>query len=286
MPILQPTRFCDYINDHTIFRDGAGSWRLLGTCATGDYAFYKERYLVEGVGDDLFGNLVESRTLLNRQGWPPVRISPMVFWDAKTGWYHLFIGPMTIRHFTSSDGREWRQAPDAIHSLWPPLRDPHVIEAEGKYLMYLTDRDNKISVFQSADLYDWKWQATALRLGEGIPRSLNSACESPVVFSWRKYFVLLTTITPMTSSLITRRENYNHTVAFVSLDPTHFGVHALNSDNSASLVAHLETHAPELVVYHRDHYLTTCGWRGFPKPPGVAGEGVYARRLVLYEDGY
>ena len=47
--LLKAQTYCDYINDHTVYKDKYGNWRLLGTCAKGAYAFYKERSFVEGV---------------------------------------------------------------------------------------------------------------------------------------------------------------------------------------------------------------------------------------------
>ena len=45
-PLLRAQTYCDYINDHTVYKDKYGNWRLLGTCAKEAYAFHKERSFV------------------------------------------------------------------------------------------------------------------------------------------------------------------------------------------------------------------------------------------------
>ncbi len=282
-PLLRPKKFGSYINDHTVFKDKAGGWRLLGVTARGSYAFFKESSFVEGTTDRLDREMEEVGLKFKANPYRGIKIAPMVYFDKPSDTYHLYFAGINIYHLSSRDGVNWENQALAVRSWWPWLRDPHVVKADKQYLLYVTDVGNKVSVFASDDLYHWKKAGVALQLGQGIPKSVNSACESPVVFKWNKWWILLTTITPATSSLITRRENYAHTVAFASADPLHFGVYADSRENTANLIGHLETHAPEVIDDSGRLDITTCGWLGFPKPQGVSEEGVYIRGLEIHE---
>lgn len=278
-PLLRPQKFAKYINDHTVFKAKEGNWRLFGTCADSSYAFYKERYFIAGETNDLKKEMREVGK--DFEGGPNfgIKIAPRVFYDDDSQKYHLFFAPMNICHYVADDGINWTKAPDAIRSLWPWLRDPHVIKVGTCYLMYVTDVGNKISVYKSSDLYDWKKLKTpTLTLGDGIPKTINSSCESPVVFPWEKNFILLTTITPGDGG---RRFNYTRTLAFVSDNPENFGEYSLAKRENSNYVGSIETHAPEVIKDGNTHYITSCGWRGLPKPVGVKGEGVFIRKFKV-----
>lgn len=281
-PLFSPKKFADYVNDHTIFKDKDGNWRLLGTCAKGKYAFYKERYFVEGMGLSITRPLNEvGKSLTEKTTAFGIKIAPTVFYDSKTFQYHLFFAAKNIFHYISDDGVNWTRVKDAVTSWWPSMRDPHVISWQGRYLMYVTDFGNKISVFSSKDLYSWKRKGTALKLEKGVPRSLNSSCESPFVFAWGKHFILLTTITPSSEGK-GRRYYYNRTIAFASENPLSFGRFSSMTNDGARPIAYLDTHAPEVITDDNNNlFITTCGWKSFPKPIGVNGEGVFIRPLKI-----
>ncbi len=282
-PLFRPKKVGRYVNDHTVFKDKYGFWRLLGTTAVGDYAFYKERSFVEASTKDLWTEMVGEKMTFIAIPHRGIKIAPVVFLDKKKREYHLFFAGMNIYHFTSRDGRVWEDQGLAVHNWWPWLRDPEIVEWGGLYWMYLTDFDNQITIYKSEDLYQWKRNGVALKLGSGIPKSLNSACESSIVIPWKDYFILLTTITPATTSIVTRRENYTHTAVFVARDPTDFGVYATNYSNTSNLVGYLQVHAPEVIVENGQHYITTCGWANFPKADSIAEEGVFITKLNISE---
>lgn len=268
--LFAPQKYCKYVNDHTIFQDKTGNFRLLGTCAD-TYSVNSESFFVVGTGSDLSTKFTESEPLFKGRFKLGPKIAPYCFFDPKLKKYHLFFGPMIIRHYVSNDGINWSKTADAVKSFWPPLRDPHVIYDKGKYLMYLTDFGNKISVFVSYDLTSWKKLGTAFSVTKEFPKSFNSACESSCVVSVKYGYMLFTTIVPARFHKTLNYKNYNNTQVFFSENPLVF----------EEKVGSVEAHAPEVLQIKGRYFLTTCGWIGFPKPRGVNGEGVFIRELVI-----
>lgn len=276
-PLFRPTRFCQYVNDHTVFKDRQDNWRLIGTAGPGNYAFYKERSFIQGLTPNLLQEMNETGLPFASTPSPGIKIAPYVFRDKKKPEFHLFFASLeTIFHYLSSDGQNWQKTDPAVRSIWPYLRDPHIIKTDQNYFLYLTDFGNQISLFKSPDLYSWKKTGTALKLGRGIPRSFNSSCESPFIFHFQNQYFLFTTIVP---SPFGRRPNYNHTVVFSSSDPTNFGFFSKDKNNTSQIVNDLNAHAPEVINDDGKLFLTTCGWKDFPKPRGITQEGVFIRRI-------
>lgn len=277
-PLFLADRLCSYVNDHTIFRDKSGRWRALGTCGNGPYYPLLEYFFIDCSSADLLIPMKEERRIFHRHLRKPVKISPAVFFDHKSQIYHLYFGHRDIAHYTSCDGVDWRREKRAIRSSWPFLRDPHIIEYADNYLMYITDIGNKITVFRSNNLTNWHRSGVALSLGEDIPKSVNSSCESPFVLKHQDAYLLFTTIVP---SPFGRRANYLNTHVFISKDPLHFGCFARDQTNTANLIGRLEAHAPEIIHFKDKYYITTCGWKNFPKPRGVNREGIFFNNVSL-----
>ncbi|OIP97733.1 hypothetical protein AUK40_02575 [Candidatus Wirthbacteria bacterium CG2_30_54_11] len=280
-PLLIPASSCSYVNDHTIFMDSDGQLQLIGTCARGNYRFWTETGFISACSDSLQDTMQESGLLLSGHPLRGVKISPFVYVDETSATYHLFFGPRNIYHFISDTGKVWKRVENAVSGLWPGLRDPHVIKYQSRYLMFSTGRGNCIEVRESSDLYTWGKSKTALKLGPGIPRSLNSSCESPCVIPYGSDHLLFTTITPWSVSKKRNREHYLNTKVFVSRDPTDFGVYATDKTNTSNPVATIEAHAPEVIGYAGRRYITTCGWKNSPKAKGIHSEGVYIREMEI-----
>ena len=279
-PLFIRGKVCSYVNDHTIYKNSLGKYILLGTAAKGEYSPLKENFFVRAESKSLNSKMSNEQKVFRNNPHIGPKIAPHVFFDEKTSIYHLFFAPGIIFHYISKDGESWERADDAVSSWWVWLRDPHVIESDGQYLMYLTDMGNKITVFRSNDLFRWKKDKTALRLGDDIPKSFNSSCESPCIFKWERWFILTTTITTSPTS---RRENYTRTVAFAAKDPTNFGVFTKNTKGTSNDIGYLDIHAPEVIQDGKRIYITSCGWKDFPKPTGIKDEGVFIRNISLYE---
>jgi len=278
-PLAIPNKHCDYINDHTLYFDKSGNLRLLGTCGRNPYIFYKETAFVEFTGTNTLNKMREKRCLFRNNPTRLPKYAPFVFFDKK---YHLFFSSIgKIYHFVSDNGVRWKFAGTPINSYLPFLRDPFILEFNRKYYMFLTEFGNKIVVYESENLGDFQFKSAALQLGKGVPRSLfNSSCESPFVLKVGNQFLLFTTIVPSPTG---RVENYNKTHVFCSQNPFDFGSFKKCKGNTANLICILDTHAPEILTIKNDHYITTCGWPGYPKPKGISKSenGVFIRKLCI-----
>ncbi len=260
-----------YINDHCIYEDREGFWHLIGTYASVYRTPLSERRFFHAKGRSPFCLEPEKMDL---DGSCIFRISPFVFRSER---WHLFFatGLCALSHRISDDGIRWKKARLACFGS-PFMRDPCIISHQGRTVLYLTEFGNRINAYLAADpdLRTWKFLKTVFRLGQGSPRSFNSACESPFVLRTERGFILLTTIVP---SPIGRTENYLSTFAFASDDLLEFGTYP----GDVQMIKRIECHAPEVFAYKGKKYITTCGWKGFPKPEGC-GEGVWYTELSLF----
>lgn len=276
--IFTPSKNSKYVNDHTIFVDKSGKYRLLGTASSKNYTFFRERFFIEAVSDKIDGKYLEDNISFQFDPHPGVKIAPFVIFSEPDKKFHLFFGPGKISHYISDDGRAWKYFGVAIKTIWPLTRDPFVLKHNNKFIMYLTGSNNRIITYESADLNKWKYIGSALKLGRGAPASPNSACESSTVIYKNDKFYLFTTIVP---ALIGTKQHYNNTLIFESNDPFNFGSYHGVLGHNSSLVGSLEAHAPEIIVANNKIFYTTCGWPKMPKPDGVCGDGVCMRELKI-----
>jgi len=276
--IFAPTKNSRYVNDHTIFVDKSGQYRLIGTTCSKNYAVHRERSFVEAIADKIDGEYRENKITFKYNPHPGIKISPFVIYSEKDKKFHLFFGPGKVSHYVSNDGDDWTYAGVAIKTIWPLTRDPYVLSWKDKYLMYLTGSNNRIIAYESPDLSKWKYCGGVLKLGLGAPLSPNSACESPAVIVHENFFYLFTTIVP---GLVGVRKHYNDTFVFRSDDPFDFGKFKGEKSQNTKLIGRLETHAPEVFVQDDKIFYTTCGWSKMPKPTGADCDGVCIRELKI-----
>lgn len=276
--IFIPQNHSKYVNDHTIFADAKNNFHLIGTTAKSGYAFYRERFFIEATATKIDGNYQEKEIIFDKTPHDGIKIAPFVICSQKDKKFHLFFGPGKIYHYTSADGENWDFANIAIQTLWPLTRDPHVISHEGEYLMYLTASNNRISVYRSDDLYNWKYLGNAFRLGVGAPRSINSACESTSVIEHKNKFYLFTTVTP---APVGGKKHYNNTLVFISDNPYKFGTYSPKLTSGIKPCGSIEAHAPEIFIENDKIFCTTCGWPHMPKPNGIKKSGVYIKELKI-----
>ena len=77
-----------------------------------------------------------------------------------------------------------------------------------------------------------------------------------------------------------RKKHYLNTLVFISKNPYDFGTYSKNKTNTSRFICSIEAHASEVIIFNGKYYLTTCGWKGFPKPEGVK-EGVWIKEMEL-----
>ena len=259
----------DYVNDHTLFQDPKGDWHAIGITSHGRaWSGFDERFFAHGVTPALDQEMTELAPLFKgapdrRRKWAPHVIQSQ-------GSYHLYCGPGAIRHFTSTDGYHWNYEGIAIAKPWWSFRDTMVLElSPGHWLMYATDQGDRVSVYESNDLFTWTRHGTAFRairpapIWGGIP---ISATESPFVVKLGDYYYLSVCLTN------SDRKTYTNTVIVRSKNPYDFGVYAAGGPGqTAEFVTTLSTHAAEYVQDQKgDWSITSGGWKGYPAPAGVA----------------
>jgi beta-fructofuranosidase len=262
-----------YINDHTVYRDAAGDWRLVGITdkSTGNYD--NEKYFAVGVSKDFppAGGMTEADPVADFKelAWAPDVIS-------ENGTWYMFWSPHRLESMTSPDGINWGNKKTVITAPYHKFfRDGMVVKvAEGQWLLYTTAREgffSQIDVYQSFNLKEWQYTGTALRSGWGSERnSPFASTESPFVMEYKgRYYMSLTynndtffwngILLPFNIWL--DQPSYNDTLVFGSDNPYDFGIYS-GAGHAPTLVTRLAAHAAEYVyVPEQDRwYITTCGW--------------------------
>ncbi len=272
--LYRPSRWGDYVNDHVIYRDAAGRWRLLGITAKGDGDYSREKFFtaaVESGSGTRFppSEMIEEEPVgdLGELAWAPHVLD-------SGGTYHLFWSPHRLHRMTSADGVHWRDHRIVIEAPQHRFfRDAMVLEvAPGQWLLYATGRGayfSRVDVYQSFDLAGWQYIGAALRTAWGSERNaLFASTESPtsIPFAGRYYlavtynndsFVWTALLLPL--KIWPWRRSYNNTLVFHSDNPYEFGVYR-GRRRSPSLLTRIEAHAPELVRDGDQWWITTAGW--------------------------
>ena len=267
--LFAPKASGDYLNDHTLFQDPKGDWHAVGITSHGRaWTGFDERSFAHGVTPALDQEMKELDPLFKgapdrRRKWAPHVIQSQ-------GTYHLYCGPGAIRHFTSVDGYRWNYEGIAIAKPWWSFRDTMVLElSPGHWLMFATDRGDRVSVYESNDLFSWTRHGTAFRAVRPAPIwgwIPISATESPFVIKMGDYYYLSVCLV---NSRV--REFYTNTIVVRSKNPYDFGVYAAGgSGQTAEYVTALTAHAAEFLQDERGRwFVTSAGWPGHPTPPGV-----------------
>ncbi|MBM3152868.1 MAG: hypothetical protein FJZ96_11835 [Chloroflexi bacterium] len=271
--LFRPQEAGYYINDHTIYQDAVGDWRLAGITSRTDGDFNQEKYFAAAVSDEFppVGGMTETAPLADFGG---LAWAPHVIHDGER--YHMFWSPHELHQMTSEDGITWENhtitMPAPYHKFF---RDGMVLRvAPGQWLLYTTARGayySQVDIYQSFDLTGWQYIGPALRSGPGSERnSPFSSMESPfVVDNAGRYYLALTYNNDsffwpgilLTFQVWPDPGSYNETLVFHSDNPYDFGIYR-GRGNAPSLLTELETHAPEFVFNPGTGkwYITTAGW--------------------------
>ena len=273
-PLFRPQAHGYYINDHTLYQDAAGQWRLVGITSKTEGNFDAEKYFAVGVSDEFPapGGMREVEPVADHGelAWAPHVIT------AADQSYHMFWSPHRLHYAVSSDGIVWRDHRVAMEAPFHRFfRDPMVLQvAPGQWLLYATARGryfSQVDVYQSFDLQSWQYIGTPLRCGLGSERnSPFASTESPFVICYRSRYYLSITYnndSPFWAGILVSlrvwpdRASYNDTLIFQADNPYDFGVYR-GRGRSLSLLTRLQAHAAEYVQHpQRDAwYVTTAGW--------------------------
>jgi hypothetical protein len=271
--LFKPGIHGDYINDHTVYRDDKGYWRLIGITSKTRGDFSREKYFAAGVSREFPPDEGMSETLpvadFGELAWAPHVIK-------EGGIYYIFWSPHRLERMTSRDGIVWGNRENVIRKPFHKFfRDAMIIKvADGQWLLYTTARGrffSRVDIYQSFDLKGWQYIGPTLSSSWGSERnSPFASTESPFVMEYKGGYYLSLTYNNNTAfwhglllplKIWFDKVSYNDTLIFHSENPYSFGCYK-GRKNTPSLIAGLKAHAPEYVnVPEKDEwYITTCGW--------------------------
>jgi hypothetical protein len=102
--LFRPTRSGNYVNDHTVYRDALGQWRVLGITAAGTGDYTREIRFAHGVSDEFppAQGMREAEAVADfgELAWAPHAV-------VDEGTYYLFWSPHRLRRMRSADGVTW-----------------------------------------------------------------------------------------------------------------------------------------------------------------------------------
>ncbi len=271
--LFRPTQAGSYINDHAIYRDATGDWRLVGITSHSDGDFNAERYFAVGRSQDFppAEGMSEEPPIAD---FGDLAWAPHVIHD-QSG-YTMFWSPHILHQMESQDGIHWENHRITMRSPTHKFfRDAMVLQvAEDQWLLYATARGayfSQVDVYQSFNKHEWQYIRTALRSTWGSERnSPFASMESPYVVRYQDGYYLFMTYNNdtffwhgilMMFKIWLHPESYNETLVLYSENPYDFGVYR-GLKHTPNLVAQLEAHAPEVIhLTESDQwYITTAGW--------------------------
>ncbi len=271
--LFHPKQYGSYINDHTIYQDKKGNWRLIGITSLTNGDFNEEKYFAVGMSKDFPPpeGMSEQAPIADfgELAWAPHVIQ-------SEGQYYIFWSPHKLHQMTSRDGINWENHQITLSTPYHKFfRDGMVLQvAPGQWLLYTTARGfyfSQIDVYQSFDLTYWQYIRTALGSGWGSERnSPFASMESPFVLRYQNHYYLSLTYNNdsfflhgilLMFKIWLNRPSYNDTLVFHADNPYDFGIYR-GRTRSPTLLTQLEAHAPEWVYNPSTGrwYLTTCGW--------------------------
>lgn len=271
--LFLPEQSGSYINDHTIYQDAQGNWRLIGITSLTNGDFNQEKSFAVGVSQDF-------PPVQGMSEAPPIADFGELAWAPHVmfseGQYYLFWSPHKLHQMTSRDGILWENHQVTLTAPYHKFfRDGMVLQvAPNQWLLYTTARGwyfSQIDIYQSFDLTYWQYIRTALSSSWGSERnSPFASMESPFVVRYQNHYYLSLTYNNdsfflhgilLMFKIWLNRPSYNDTLVFHADNPYDFGVYR-GARRSPTLLTRLEAHAPEW-VYHPANgqwYLTTAGW--------------------------
>ncbi len=269
--LFKPSEAGEYLNDHCMYKDIYGNWRIMGITShsKGDYKL--EHQFAVGVGASFppKENFHEETPILKGESpaWAPFVVRA----EDK---YHLFWSPHQLQHMTSRDGVSWTNKETVMEKPFHRFfRDAMIVEiAPGQWLMYATGRGrwfSRIDLYQSFDLVHWQYIRPALSSTWGSEKNfVTGSMESPFLIQRDGRYCLSVTYNNesfflsavlLQIKIFLNRKAYNNTLIFQSQSPYGFGVYR-GKTRTDTLISQLACHAPVYITLEGDWYVTTCGW--------------------------
>jgi beta-fructofuranosidase len=270
-PLYKPNLTGHYVNDHTIYQDRSGSWKLLGITSESQGDFWKEKYFTSATSQDMPPTkmMIEEKKVAERENlaWAPHVIT-------HDNLYYLFWSPNQLHRLSSNDGVDWTNYELVIEKPYHKFfRDAFIYKiSDDQFLLFATSKGflfSRIDLYQSFDLRNWQYIRPAIKAVWGSERNfITGSMESPKLINYKGGFYLSTTYnngSTFLSAILLRvkiflnKKSYNDTLVFHAVNPYDFGNYG-GIRRSKNLVARLTTHAPFYVEVADQWYITTCGW--------------------------
>ena len=246
-----------YINDHTIFRDAAGRWRLVGITHAEPADPFNEIHLAHASADDLHGpwRTEPFAATADPEAGETVLWAPHVVEHDERFW--MFVcgggggpddGMFRIQLLTSPDGVTWSRHEanpliiDGYHA-----RDPMVLRVDDRWIMYYTATSDPagghhiVAAAESSDLVHWTGR--------------HAVFTSQKTGTWGG---------PTESPFVVERDGDYY--LFIGPDPGYRGTRVIRSSDPLSFLAagqvgHINAHAAEVVTDDAGQtWVTHCGW--------------------------
>jgi beta-fructofuranosidase len=260
-----------YINDHTIFRDDAGTWHLIGITHAEPMAPFDELHLAHATAPALRGPWTKQPFALSTDAaWGETHLwAPHVLHHDGTYWMYYCAGgagpsEYRIHLATSEDGWTWTRHPNnPLIVDGYEARDPMVCCVDDRWVLYYTATSEPegghhvVVAAESGDLVHWGGRRVVYT--DPMQGTGAGPTESPFVFERDGRWYLL--IGPDWHTLTTSFEEsgrydlraYRRTRVIASDDPLAFDL--------ADQVGTIDAHAAEVVVDEQaTWWVTHCGW--------------------------
>ena len=284
--LFKPSEAGKYLNDHCLYKDSHGNWRIMGITSHSKGDYQLEHQFAVGVGRSF-----PPKEIFHEDKPTPMSVSlawaPFVVKEENE--YHLFWSPHQLHHSTSKDGVTWAKDEIVMEKPFHKFfRDGMIVKiARGQWLMYASGRGrwfSRIDLYQSFDLVHWQYIRPALSSTWGSEKNfVTGSMESAFLFQHNDQYYLSITYNNesfflsaifLQIKVFFNRKDYNNTLIFRSRSPYDFGVYR-GKKRTDSLASKLTCHAPVYVNLEGEWFITTCGW------PFAAtltdGEAAYAK---------
>jgi arabinan endo-1,5-alpha-L-arabinosidase len=260
-----------YINDHTLIRDRSGTWHVFGIWHPEPAAPLDETFFLHASAPSLADPAawtIHEPVLHARTGIGETHVwAPHVI--AHEDRYWMFYCGGTADHTryrielaTSTDLVTWQHHDRPLCQDGYDARDPMVLRAGGRWLLYYTRTSapeggfHEVAVRESEDLVTWSAPRVAFR--SSVRGTVGGPTESPFVVpvpgdtgsghraddgGAADVYVLF----------VCESGQYDRTLAYASADPTRF-------DEDGRLDVDLDEHCAEIVADGPRTWITGGGW--------------------------
>ena len=247
--LISGKHYSDWVvNDHCHICDEVGRWHLFGIThplTTAKNIHEGELQLFHAVADSPLGPYRDLGTVLPpsaRLGELPEIHSPAIIRTNEA--YYMIYGPHHFRMAKSDNLTDWETLGTVFEEIKQDARDPQILFYEGVYLLSYC-MGNDVYYRTSTDLFTWSERILLLALKPGI------SPESPFLCVRDGQFYLFVCLWDGKWDQQTVSQAYQGVTQV-------YKVPELRQFYEADLIAEIAAHAPELLEYDGQYWLTSA----------------------------